>query len=226
MNIYHNKANIIKKWWKKHTEIIKLKKIKKYLLQLLDINELQKLSNNCNSIIKKCKGDGAGLSSGILIDMYLSSYLQSKIPEYNDNHNGECDINICNIPLSLKKINGKSIIALDWSKNNNNVERERFICNIIIVNLKTEKWWKNNPNIKNSKIKITYNDVIPSGIYFIDKKYCKYNVILSKNNKTDSVIDNQNLYIILKRALSLNLFIELPIPNKNIEFNILHAFSK
>jgi hypothetical protein len=36
------------------------------------------------------------------------------LPEYVEFHKGECDMKICDVPLSQKKINGKSNIALDW----------------------------------------------------------------------------------------------------------------
>ena len=106
------------------------------------------------------------------------------------------------------------------------LKKKYFNCHVIIINLKTEKWWKTKPNkIINNKI-ITYNDEIKSGIYFIDKKYCKMYVKLSSNNKTNSLIDSQYLYLMLKRSIMLRLYIELPTPNKNLEFNILQAFSE
>ena len=49
---------------------------------------------------------------------------------------------------------------------------------------------------------------------------------LSSNNKTNSLIDSQYLYLMLKRSIMLKLYIELPKPNKTIDFNILNAFSK
>jgi hypothetical protein len=64
-------------------------------------------------------------------------------------------------------------------------------------------------NSTKSNIKITYNDIIPSGIYLIDKQFCKYFVGLSSNNKTDTLIDNQFVYIMLKRSISQKLYIDL-----------------
>lgn len=75
-----------------------------------------------------------------------------------------------------------------------------------------------------SKIKITYNDIIPSGIYIIDKQFCKYYIERNSNNKTDTVINSQYLYIMLKRSIMMKTFIELPLPNKELKFNILNAF--
>ena len=50
------------------------------------------------------------------------------------------------IHLSLKKINGPSNLALDWSKNKDSIQREHFTCSILIL-----------------------NPTMPSGIYLVDK---------------------------------------------------------
>ena len=118
----------------------------------------------------------------------------------------------------------KSSIALDWSKNEKDGNREHFSENLFIINLKSEQWWKNKPIESKSKIKVKYNDVIPVGIFLIDKQFCKYYVKLTKNNKTDTLIESQYLYIMLKRSMALKLYIELPSPNKDLTFNILNAF--
>ena len=64
------------------------------------------------------------------------------------------------------------------------------------------------------------------GIFLIDKQFCKYYVKLTKNNKTDTLIESQYLYIMLKRSMALNLYVELPTPNKTLKFDILKAFSE
>lgn len=223
--ITNKMSNTIQTWWKHHTSIHKLKSIHTYLTNVLSSDHLQDLSNKCHSITTKCKGDGAGLTGGILIDMLLCEFMRDTIPKYCDHHTGECDIQVCDIPFSLKKINGKSTIALDWSKNENHSHREHFSCDLMIINLKTEQWWKKNPNTTNSGIKIIYNDIIPSGIYIIDKQFCKHYIKLASNNKTNTLVESPYLYIMLKRSLTLQLFIELPDPNNTVSFNILNAFS-
>jgi hypothetical protein len=222
-----NSSTKIKKWWKKYNSISELNIIHKLIESKLTHSDLQELSNKCKSITNVCKGDGAGLTGGTLIDMLLCKYFSENLKDhYEELHSGESDIKIDNTELSLKKINGKSTIALDWSKNKTDNKKKYFNCHVIIINLKTEKWWKTKPNkIISNKI-ITYNDEIKSGIYFIDKKYCKRYIKLSSNNKTNSLIDSQYLYFMLKRSIMLRLYIELPTPNKNIEFNILQAFSE
>lgn len=136
---------------------------------------------------------------------------------------------ICNIPISLKKINGKSIVALDWSKNNIRSDKEYFTNNNMIVNLKTARWWKNKYlNVKdcNDEQDTVYNSVIYSGIYIIDKNFCKKNVVLQSNNKTDTLIKSQDLYRMIKDSIANNMYINIPEPDREIEFNILHAFSE
>jgi hypothetical protein len=228
MNPLVQEEKIIKmqRWWRSYSSIKNLNTVKNYLLNNLAAADLQDLSNKCHSISKTCSGDGAGLSGGTLIDMLLCSYFQNKLPEYKEHHVGESDMKICDIPLSQKKINGKSSIALDWSKNEKDGNREHFSENLFIINLKSEQWWKNKPIESKSKIKVKYNDVIPIGIFLIDKQFCKYYVKLTKNNKTDTLIESQYLYIMLKRSMALKLYIELPSPNKDLTFNILNAFSE
>ena len=228
---------IIQRWWRKHSDISNLKKVLEIFKQELKHEGLQEISNMLAAITKKCNGDGAGLASGTIVDMLLCDFLKVKLTEFSDCHTGECDMKIKNIPLSLKKINGKSEIALDWSKNptigkrsknptigKRERKREHFTCGIMIINLKEEQWWKNGPRSNKSNIKITYIDTIPAGIYLIDKRFCKYYVKISNNNKTNARIDSQYLYIMLNRSISLNLFIQLPSPNKELRFNILNAF--
>lgn len=219
-------AIVIQRWWKKYTKLNTLKNVYEYLLKNLSKDDFQTLSDNCNAISNKCTGDGAGLTAGALTDMFLDAFLKDKLAEYTENHVGESDMKICDIPLSLKRINGKSTIALDWSKNENDVKREHFTCDTIIINLKTETWWKKNPTSIKSNLKISYNEEIVAGIYLVDKQFCKHHIKIASNNKTNTLIESQYLYIMLKRSQALNLFIPLPLPNKKNKFNILNAFSK
>ena len=225
-NHFDIKTRKIQRWWRRHSSIPSLTIVKNYLLNELTPDDLQDLSNKCHSITRTCCGDGAGLAGGTLIDMLLCNYFQEKLPEYKEHHLGESDMKICDIPLSQKKINGKSTIALDWSKNEKNGNREHFSDHILIINLKNEQWWKKNPTETKSKIKTAYNDTISTGMYLVDKRFCKYYVKLTKNNKTDTLIESQYLYLMLKRSMALQLSIKLPSPNKNLKFNLLHAFSE
>jgi hypothetical protein len=225
-NIEESTMIKIQRWWRSRSSIKNLNTVKNYLSNNLTTADLQDLSNKCHSISKTCSGDGAGLSGGTLIDMLLCSYFQNKLPEYKEHHVGESDMKICDIPLSQKKINGKSSIALDWSKNEKDGNREHFSENLFIINLKSEQWWKNKPIESKSKIKVKYNDIIPSGIFLVDKQFCKYYIKLTKNNKTDTLIESQYLYLMLKRSMALKLYIALPSSNKDLTFNILNSFSE
>lgn len=206
------KTNFCKKWLKFNREIKKLQEIISYIKYNID---LQDLSNKCNSINAFCKGNGSGLLGGSLIDIFISEYFTSKLTKYEECRDGEADMKLCGVCLSQKKINGKSIIALDWSKNKNKVIKDYFLHHILIINLKTEKWWK---------LDTDRNMTIYSGIYIINKTFCKKNVILSSNNKTDSLIDNKSLYSMIQNSINTNLYIIIPDPNQSIKFNILNAF--
>jgi hypothetical protein len=207
MNIMDKSQIIIKNFWKKYSSIIQLRKVYNCFEKL----NLQELANMCTSINEKIKGDGCGLSGGVLTDMLITEILYRDINDYKEFRNGENDMNLCGINFSFKKITGKSTIALDWSKNKCIKNKSKFTSHIIILNLKTEKWW-----IKESQLE--------SGFYFIDRKYCKKYIKLTSNNKTDTLISNKELYKMLLRASSQKLYIKIPEPNNKIKFNILNAF--
>jgi hypothetical protein len=207
-------ASKIQNWWKKNTCILRLRRILTYLENALSSDDLQELSDFCNSITIKCKGDGCGLLGGSLIDMLLCELFQSKLSLYEEFHEGESDMKLCDVPLSQKKINGKSTIALDWSKNQTQTTRSHFTSDILLINLKTELWWKKSP----------YNREVKSGIYLIDKQYCKKYVDLASNNKTNTLINSHYLYKMINRSIQQNLFITIPPPKNILHFNILNAF--
>lgn len=202
-----------------------LNKLLLYLKTNLSNDDLQDLSNKCNAINTECKGDGCGLTSGSLIDMMISKFFKSKLNGYKECRKGEADMYINNILLSQKKINGKSSIALDWSKNKKENTKEKFTCNIMIINLKSGEWYKNQKKSENLPDDY-YNKNIPAGIFLINKDYCKDNIILTSNNKTNSFIDNMNLYRMLMNSIESDLYIKLPPINKILNFNIMNSFSE
>jgi hypothetical protein len=216
-------------WWKSRTSMPQLKVARDEVNKLSE-NERQDYVNQCSTITQKCKGDGAGLTGGAMIDMLTNEIFKTKL-NAEDCYKGESDLKLCNVPISTKKINGKSSLVLDWSKNPDESTRENFSCHVMIINLKSEQWWKNSPKNKIAQLtplkgKITYNDTIPAGIYFIDKQFCKRYIKLSKNNKTNKLITPTFVYLMLKRSISLKMFITLPPANKVLKFNILNAFSE
>jgi len=189
---------------------------------------LTDMSSKMNAISERMNGDGAGLSGGFLVDMFLTEYLSNRLESFVECHIGESDCCILDVPLSIKKISGKSTIALDWSKNGETAKiRERFNTDIIIVNLKTQQWWKKEPvgcATQEEKDSLFYSSVIKAGMYVIAKTYCKEHVKLCSNNKTDSMIDSVSLYKMLKQSIQANMFIEFPTDVPVCKFNMLNAF--
>jgi hypothetical protein len=236
-------ATKIQRWWKKRTTLSSLKKVHNLLTLHLGNETKQELSNKCDAIKKACKGDGVGLSSGSLIDMLMSEILEVNVPGFMPNHEGESDFSFSNQPYSFKKISGGSSLALSWSKNDklkkpvkpNKPNRSKktkkdkdvslFSCPIFILNLTPEQWWKTKPKLR-PLLNITYNEFIPSGLYLVDVPFCKHVIKLSTNNKTDTLIGKEFVYLMLKRSMMLNLFISLPTPSKALRFNINLAFSE
>lgn len=236
----------IQRWWRKTSSMKCLRNIFDYLKNKLCPCDLQTIVNYSRSISTVCKGDGAGLTGGVMNDMMLCSFFKQKLPEFSEYHKREADMKIKEVPFSFKKISGPSGLALDWSKNTNNdderrcakraskrakvsarkdkVAREKFSCPIMILNLKSAQWWKKGPMKPVGNI--TYTDTIPAGIYLVDNRYCKRNIKLSSNNKTNALINQQGVYLMLKRSMALKLFIALPTPNMELTFDILKAFSE
>ena len=176
---------------------------------------LSELSSKCHAISRTCKGDGAGLLGGCIIDMFLTSFLCSRLSDCESFHNGESDLKINKYPLSLKKISGKSKIALNWSKNKTKSDDSKwFQCDMMIINLKSEQWWKKDKT-----------DMIHAGIYFIPKEYCS-DIILSSNNKTDTLISPDQLYTMLQFSNKHNYMIPIPDPDPSLTFCIENAFTK
>jgi hypothetical protein len=185
----------------------------------------QDLSDKIHAIQCSCKGDGAGLTCGSLVDMLISETFQQVMgPHYTEHHVGESDMILCDVPLSLKTIKAKSTIALDWSKNPTESTREHFAEHIMILNTQSGVWWKKSPKQK-SQEDLTYSDMVPAGFYLVDKEFCKQNIKLSSNNKTNTLIQSQDLYWMLQYSRSQGLSVTLPIPQATYQFRMSHAFA-
>ncbi len=198
------------------------------LVKYVTPNVLADIVSKLHAIRAAFTGDGAGLSGGIVVDMFITAYLSKLIPSFEKHHSGESDCKILGLPLSIKKIGGKSTIALDWSKNKEDSKpRERFGTDVMIINLHTEQWWKKtNPQdaTEDEKAANFFFTPIKSGIYFVSQAYCKENVQLSSNNKTNSLIEAPSLYKMLKASIAQNMVIEFPTEFPTTKFNILDAF--
>jgi hypothetical protein len=142
--------------------------------------------------------------------MFISKYFEIKLDNYKVYHKGEADMEICGLKLSSKnqKVKGSE---------------ELFVNNILLINLKTQRWCKKPSKTQESS---DCFNIIKAGIYLLDKEYCKRIVKLGSNNKTNALVKSVFLYELLKECIVSDLFIELPEPNTLLKFNILNAFSK
>lgn len=214
----------IQRWWRKRTTIPTLTKVFRHLSSHLDEDTKQTFINKCAAIKNKCTGDGAGLTGGVLIDLLICSIFRI-VPFFKEAHKGESDISILGHDISCKKITGPSDLALNWSKNKVVANQEiHFNCPIMIINLNAATWWKKNPKFIPLS-NITYNNEMPSGFYLVDQQFCKYIVKLSSNNKTNSLITKEYVYVMMKRSIMLNLFISLPTNSESLHFDISKAFT-
>jgi hypothetical protein len=210
------------------SDIIPLRKAFDYLKDNLTPELLEEFVSKLYAIRDAFTGDGAGLSGGTVTDMFSVAFLSANITGFVGHRSGEGDCKINDHPFSLKKINGDSTIALDWSKNGeNSKKRERFNKDMIIINLKTKQWWKKGPVKATADEKASgfYTKTIKAGIYFISHTYCKSNICLTSNNKTDTLIENVPLYKMLMQSITNNMVIELPTEVPVSNFNILNAFN-
>ncbi len=150
----------------------------------------------CDALLKVCNNsDGSGLNSGHLIDLLMGEE-EVCTPCYE----GEADFIIGGVKTSFKKISGKSTIALNWSKNPKKSDKKLFTCPILILVLSTGKWWKR---------KLNYTNIIEKGFYIIDPN-CKEWVVLSSNNKSNTIIKSEYLYKMISISKEQDLFIPLP----------------
>lgn len=194
-----------------------LNSVKNYLESQKEI--LEECFDKINTINKYCSENfgkqGGGLSAGLLVDMVINDFLSHKINHFESFHSGESDCKIMGQNFSIKKITGKSNLALDWSKNKTGeLQKEYFVCDILIFNLYSEKWFKNT-------------NVIPSGLYLIPKEFCKSKIELKQNNKTNSLIDAKNLFKIMENSLENKLCIPITLSQTSkFTWSIDNGFQK
>tara|TARA_B100000287_G_scaffold7459_1_gene7342 strand:- start:6184 stop:6870 length:687 start_codon:yes stop_codon:yes gene_type:complete len=184
----------------------------------------QEFINQANSMNNLIGGDGSGLGGGILVDSWIVDYFTEYIKGFQEYHVRESDYKILDIPYSFKKITGGSDIALSWSKNPDGAcERNYWEVDIMILNLKSGKWWSRGPN--NPSKDIDYTKVIPAGLYIIDKNWAKNNISISCNNKTNAKIDKHYVYEALITSINNKTFLQLPDPIKLPTPSFLNLFN-
>ena len=178
------------------------------------------------SAITRCISnmDGNGLLGGCLKDLTISKFLKDNVTSYEETHSGESDFKLCGQEVSLKNINGSSNCALNWSKNSaESVKHIPFTCPIVVFQEKNGKWWKKGPNKK--KDNVDYSIDIRRGMYICSRYYCKKNIQLGSNNKTDTLISKQDMYKMLLHSKNNDLYIDYDMcEDNNINWSISRGF--
>jgi hypothetical protein len=167
--------------------------------------------------------DGNGLLGGSLKDLLICEFLENNVDTYEDTHSGESDFKVLNqVPLSLKNINGGSTCALNWSKNPD-FSHEPFTCHIIVFQEKNSKWWKKGPKKQNDKL--DYSQNIKKGMYICSRYYCKKNIKLGSNNKTDTLISKEDMYRMLLYSKNNGLYIDYDVDTDiSVNWSISRGF--
>lgn len=182
-----------------------VKEIVAYLDNHLTEDLKQEISDKIHVLHSIQKQDGKGLSTGIMVETVLQELFKKQIEDYEPYHIGQADMKICSQPISFKKVGVKSCLALNWSKNEK-ITKPIFEHPILILHLEDKKWWER---------KTGFNEFIPRGFYMINAEFCNENVQFKSNNKTNSLINAENVYKMLIYAKTKQWVLFLPPPNKN-----------
>ena len=178
--------------------------------------DLQDLSNKIDAIKACCVGDGCGLKTGTYVDDLITAFFKKHLVSYQEYHKGEADLKICDVPLSLKTCTSDkgTQFALNWSKNKTESDpSSNFDTHIMIIVSRGGHWWKQKEGL---------NEYIKPGIYLVDRYYCKDNIDLKSNNKTDKLISKKEVY---QMIVNSQHYVEIPAPQENRpSFDILKAF--
>jgi hypothetical protein len=171
------------------------------------------LINAINAITRKVSQmDGNGLLGGSLKDLLIRDFLKDNVEKYEDTYSGESDFKVSQQEISLKNINGGSTCALNWSKNPE-FSHKPFTCHIIVFQEKNSKWWKKGPRNQNDNV--DYSQNIKRGMYICSRYYCKKNIKLGSNNKSDTLISKENMYRMLLYSKNNGLYIDYDVETDN-----------
>ena len=193
----------------------------------------QRFANESKAIEVSKSADGKGLSTGADIDYHLvNGFLPDELGEdFEKFHKGEADVKIRGEPASFKTMRGKGDTALSWSKNpekkkdgSPSIDR-KFLENpipMIMYVRESKKWYKNGPQNPVHE-SIDWKREIKSGFYFIDVVSASEYIELKSNNKSDAIIDSQDMYRMLVDAVDEGNFVEIPEP-KGPVMKLLFAF--
>jgi len=174
-----------------------------YLRQALTDEVLQEISDKMWTLQCRLQSDGRGLLGGAVVEHVLFEMLETIMKDFTVHHVRQCDCTILGTKFSFKKISGKSRLALDWSKSTVKPTTGTFEHSILLLNLKAGKWWRSKPHRART---------IPMGFFLINHVYCKRYVTLKKNNKTNSLIDTDELYRMITYAMDHSWCVKLPTP--------------
>lgn len=184
----------------------------------------QKFSNEAKSIEVSKSEDGKGLSTGADIDYHLvKGFLPSELGnDFQRFQKGEADVKISGRPASFKTLRRKGDTAMSWSKNPESKKdgtpsvNRNFLKNplpMIMYVRESSKWWKGSPKNPNHK-SIVWNQEISSGFYVINMvKAAKY-IVLKQNNKSDAIINSQDMYRMLLETVEEGNYVKIPEPNE------------
>ena len=191
-------------------------------LTRLTMEARQRFANECKAIETSKSPDGKGLSTGADIDYHLvNGFLPDELgDDFEKYQRGEADVKISEVAASYKTLRSKGDTALSWSKNPDkkkdgsfSIDR-KFLENpipMIMYLRESGKWWVNGPAAPRHQ-SIEWNREIKSGFYIIDMRKAADYIELKSNNKSDSIIDSQDMYRMLTEAVNEEGFVEIPEP--------------
>ena len=195
-------------------EFAELSDVHRELLKDSNTELISGLAEMVNATERHCTGDGCGLRRGGYVDEVVSE-LFKLLRDFKQYHKNDADCKINGVPFSLKtstSTTGTSF-ALSWSKNTTVDNTNNFLSHVMVIMAHSSQWYKKRAG---------YCDTIHSGIYLISRGWCRDNIVLGKNNKTDKLVSRESVYRMLRASKH---FIPMPEPKGALEFNILNAFS-
>ena len=201
-------------------------KLKKIIGPLSRISReaYQRFANEAKSIEVSKSEDGKGLSTGADIDYHLvNGFFPDELgSEFERFQKGEADVKISGEPASFKTLRGKGDTALSWSKNPErrkdgtpSVDR-KFLEDplpMIMYVRETKRWWKGGPGSP-AHDSIVWNKEVKSGFYIVNMVTASEFIDLKQNNKSNAIIDSQDMYRMLLEAVEEGNFVEIPEPDR------------
>ena len=193
-------------------------------LSRITIEAYQRFANEAKSIEVSKSEDGKGLSTGADIDYHLvNGFLPDELGgDFERYQRGEADVKISGEPASFKTLRGKGDTALSWSKNPESkrdgtpsIDR-KFLENplpMIMYVRESSQWWRGKP-VTPAHDSMVWNRPVKSGFYLVNMVRASEYISLKQNNKSNAIIDSQDMYRMLVEAVEEGNFVEIPEPDK------------